>query len=220
METTLRDLKGQLQQVAKIRDMEAKLAPSKTGVERRTPSDEERRLIKEVNELKKKGGFQVTDPATQLKTAMQAIKTRLQNEIRDLEHAVATGERITARKGTPQYDAEARALVEQRNARRAEYDAAFPKQPLTEAQRIERAGKALDASIAALEADIRNGRIWPDKTSRRLTSPELEARRARLEALRAERETLRDADITAQEQAKEDALAKQIPRPPRQGAER
>ena len=51
----LRDLRGQMQQVGKIEDMAAGEAPKKTGVERRAPTDEERRLIKLVNEAKKKG---------------------------------------------------------------------------------------------------------------------------------------------------------------------
>ncbi|MCH7745024.1 MAG: hypothetical protein IIC84_03020, partial [Chloroflexi bacterium] len=66
----LRDMKGQMQQVAKLEDMQAGQAPLKTGIERREASDEERRLIAEVNAAKKKGGFTVTDPASQLRTAM------------------------------------------------------------------------------------------------------------------------------------------------------
>jgi len=81
----LRDLKGQMQQIAKLEDMAAGKAPLKTGVERRTPSDAERRLIALVNEAKKKGGYEVTDPERQLRTALQTVKTRLRHEIADLE---------------------------------------------------------------------------------------------------------------------------------------
>lgn len=206
---TLRGLKGEMQQVSKIEDMKAKQAPKKTGVERRNPTDEERRLIKEVNELKKKGGFQVTDPATQLKTAMGAIKTRLQNEIRDLETALATHERIPGKKSSIEYDAEATALKAQRDARRAQYDEMFPKEPLTPEQQLARTGAALDNSIAKLEADIKAGRLYGE-TGRRLTSPELEAKRARLNALRAERDLLRDLDTATIEAKKEAQLEKAI----------
>lgn len=88
----LRDLKGQMQQAAKIEDMNNQIPPKKTGVERRTPSDLERRMIKEVNDLKKKGGFNVTDPETQLKSALQAFKTRTENRIKDLQQKLDTGD--------------------------------------------------------------------------------------------------------------------------------
>src|SRR6266436_145514 len=74
--------------------MQAKQPPKKTGIERRTPSDEERALIRQVNELKKKSGFNVTDPEKQLKSAMDTVKTRLNNRIRDLKTAIAAGERL------------------------------------------------------------------------------------------------------------------------------
>src|SRR5690606_27920496 len=56
IEERLRDLKGQLQQIAKLEDMAAGQAPKKTGVERRTPSDEERALIKQVEQAKREIG--------------------------------------------------------------------------------------------------------------------------------------------------------------------
>lgn len=88
----LRDLKGQMQQAAKIEDMQSKIPPKKTGVERRIPSDAERALIREVNELKKKGGFNVTDPETQLKSALQSFKTRTKNRITDLQAKIDAGD--------------------------------------------------------------------------------------------------------------------------------
>lgn len=197
---TLRGLKGEMQQIGKIQDMQAKQAPKKTGVERRAPTDEERKLIKEVNELKKKGGFEVVDPEKQLKTAMDAVKTRLTNEIRDLDTAIGTQERLPSKKNVLQYDAEAKALKERRDAKRAEYDELFPKEPLTDAQMIDRAGKALDRSITQLEGDLKSGKLYGEKNARSLTSPELEAKRARLEALRAQRDELRAMDTATLEQ--------------------
>lgn len=192
--TTLRGLKGEMQQIGKIEDMQAKQAPKKTGVERRTPTDEERKLQREVNELKKKGGFEVVDKDKQLKTALDAVKTRLNNELRDLDTAIATKERITPKKNVIEYDAEAKALKERRDAKKAEYDELFPKEPLTDAQMIDRAGKALDRSISQLEGDLKSGKLYGEKNTRKLTSPEIDAKRARLEALRAQRDELRLQD--------------------------
>lgn len=88
----LRDLKGQMQQVAKLEDMAAKTAPLKTGIERRVPSDEERRLITLVNKSKLLGGYEITDPATQLKSALQTWKTNARNRITDLNRKISEGD--------------------------------------------------------------------------------------------------------------------------------
>lgn len=81
----LRDLKGQMQQVAKLEDMEANRPPLKTGTEKRIPSDEERRLIQLVNEAKNKFQIPITDEATQLKSSLDTLKTKLRNQIVDFE---------------------------------------------------------------------------------------------------------------------------------------
>lgn len=108
----LRDLKGQMQQISKLEDLQNRQPPLKTGVERRIPSDEERRLIKLVEEAKRKYGIQTVDPATQLKSSMDAIKTRLKNQIADITNEIETGIRTAKSKGVS-YDAEATALKKQ-----------------------------------------------------------------------------------------------------------
>lgn len=85
---TLRDLKGQYQNLAKLEDIQTKQKVEKTGIERRRPSDEERRLIREVNEAKKKMGV----------GTLEAYKTRLQHSIADLQDRI---NRKDFRKQTP-----------------------------------------------------------------------------------------------------------------------
>jgi hypothetical protein len=121
----LRDLKGQLQQVAKLEDMAAGQAPSKTGIERRQPSDEERRLIKQVEDAKRRGGFKVTDPERQLRSALEAKKTRLRNQISDLEAQIASKEKIVKERTASPEDAETDALRKRRDELKAEFDEVF-----------------------------------------------------------------------------------------------
>ena len=90
--TKLRDLKGQMQQIAKLEELNAGLPPLKTGFERREPTDTERRLIKQVNDLSRRLGIRVTDPATQLKSRLESRKTYLRNRISDLEDLMTRGE--------------------------------------------------------------------------------------------------------------------------------
>lgn len=206
---TIRDINGQLQNLSKLEDMQAGQAPSRTGVERRTPSDEERRLIKQVNDAKKRGGFTVQDPERQLRTTQDAIKTRLRNEIADLDFQIATGEKTIRERTAPVYDAEALALRERRDALKKVYDEKFPDAELTDAERNQRAIDAADAQIAELERQVASGDVGTGLPGRRpAPSPELAVRQARLEALRAERDLLRSTDQFIAEQ-RSDALLTQ-----------
>ena len=90
----MRGHKGELQQIAKLQDMESGKAPLKSGVEKREGTEEERRLTKLVNEKKKEGGYEVTDPDRQLKTAQGTAETYLLNRIADLKKEIDTGEKI------------------------------------------------------------------------------------------------------------------------------
>ena len=98
IKATLRDLKGQMQQLAKLEDIQNREPLQKTGVQRREVGDEERRLIQQVNEAKRRFGVVVTDPAKQLKSALDAVRTRLKNQIADIEYQMRTQQRIVKTK--------------------------------------------------------------------------------------------------------------------------
>lgn len=85
----LRGMKGEMQQIAKLEDMAAGKPPLKSGLERRTPTDEERQLIKLVNDAKNKFQVPVSDPETQLKSSLDTLKTTLKNRIADYEDRLA-----------------------------------------------------------------------------------------------------------------------------------
>lgn len=191
--TKLSDLKGQMQNLAKLDDMQNGEAPKKTGSERRAPSDEERRLIQQVNEAKKKGGYDVKDPETQLKTALDSVKSRLKNQISDLETQIASGEKTVREQRSVDYDKEASDLKARRDDLKSQFDKIFGKTPLTDAQRVSMASKLLDRQIETLQSDLKEGNLYPAKPeSKTPVTPELEAKRATLESLRAEREELRN----------------------------
>jgi hypothetical protein len=163
IDTILRDIKGQLQQISKLQDMASGIAPAKTGVERRTPSAEERALIKQVEEAKKKGGFVVTDPAKQLKTALGAIKTRLKNAIADLEKQIKERKKTVKTKRPSPTDAEIEALKIHRDSLRAQFDALFGESKLTMAQRIANAKSRVRTDIKKIQDRIDKGDFAPKK---------------------------------------------------------
>lgn len=182
--TQLRDLKGQMQQVAKLEDLEKRQPPLKTGVERRTPSNEERRLIKLVDEAKKKYGIQVVDKETQLKSSLDAIKTRLTNEIADLETQIATEQKIVKNKTHVNYDAEAIKLKAKRDELKARFDAIFGKAAMTKEQKIVAAIKATEKSIAEYTRRIEQKDLTPMNKRTELHSTELDKLRTVREGLK------------------------------------
>lgn len=190
----LRRMKGELQQLGKIEDLNAKKPPLKTGVERRTPSLLERQRIKIVNELKRKLGIQVTDPEKQLQSALGSIKTRLQHEIDDLDFQIRTKERLVKTKTPTPLDAEAVALKERRDALKKQFDEVFGPRQMTDEQRIQLASKQLDSRIAEVERQLKSGEIFPKskEPSKTPSTPALAAKRAQLDALKEQRDWARD----------------------------
>lgn len=187
----LRDLKGQLQQVSKIEDLEKRVPPKKTGFERRATSDEERRLIQQVNDLKRRLGIRTTDPETQLKSSLDAIKARLKNQIADLQHEIDTRTPIVRERAPAPSDAQVEALKQQRDALKAQVDEIFSGR--NQAQQLARAQAAVEKAIADLERRIASGDIAPRTQKTGPTSAALDAARARHKALLEELNLLRRA---------------------------
>jgi len=204
----LRARKGEMQQIGKLEDMAAGQAPLKTGPERRTPSDVERGLIKQVNEAKKKGGFTVTDPEAQLRSSLQSRETALKNQIRDISEEIERGQRAE-KPGAPPTNDRIEALKALRDRLRQTHDEIFGSKGLTDEQRVQNAIKAQERLISQYEQMIKDRRYSRDSKAR-LTSPELESLRARTGALRAELDEMKQTDQDLQEFRKEQALEKRI----------
>lgn len=205
----MRDIRGQLQQVSKLEDIEARRPPLKTGVQRREPSTEERRLIKLVNEAKKKYGVVVTDPARQLKSALDAVKTRLRNQIREITTQIETGEKPTSK--TPlQYDEQAEWLRGIRDRMRASLAEMEGPSQITEEQRVANATRALEATIAEYERRIKSRDTGPRDRRPKISTPQLEALRARRDALRDELDSLRSTNDLVQEERRAEAIIRSI----------
>ncbi len=210
----VRGYRGEIQQLLKLEDMQAGQAPKKTGVERREPTDEERRLIKRVNEAKKRGGYNVTDPARQLKSALSAAKTTIRNRISDLEQEIATREKIVKEHTSLAPDAELMALREKRDSLLGEHKKIFPpkKSPMSEARQLQMAEGLIKRQIAELEADEKAGRLEPVPKPEKapLASETLTKGKERKAELIAARKEARKADpeYQAQQEAKRTARYK------------
>jgi len=197
-------------------DMAAGESPKRTGSEQPEKGDEQRRLEQKVYEAKKKGGYHVSDPATQLRTAMDEVKARLTNQIADLAHQIATRKKIVKDKSPVTYDAEAEALRTQRDALREEYRQIFGQHELTTEQRIKVALQSTERSLLEYQRRI-DERDFKSEDRAPLTSPELKAAQSRRDALKEEYTNLRnlDADYAARKAEetlvrKRDALEKSV----------
>ena len=211
----LRELTGQSRLVSALDDAEAKLRPLKSGPQRDAQSEVVRGLRKQVNEAMRRNGIEatVTDPAQKMKTALDAVKTRLKNEIQDYNRYIATGERKPG--STPiRYDADATRLKAERDALKAQYDA-LNKGDLDRAK----IAMAIQSTRRAMIETAR--RITErDVASRAATSapwsPELGQLKSQHAELRAQLQSLRDAatptamEITNRRAARIAALQKQV----------
>lgn len=190
---TVRDLSTQIRLVAHQQDVLAKKPLPRTGYQPEPMSDIARQEQQKLNELKRRHGVVVTDPASQLASTLAARKTYYTHRLADLRQEIASGERIVKTKSPSPTDPALESLKAEYETTKAEHDAIFGKREMTDAQRVQIAMNAVEKSITDLESRIKAGDIGPrSRASKTPNTPELEAARARRDALREELQELRD----------------------------
>lgn len=208
-----REARAQSRKVRQIQDVIRKEALKRTGLEYPTPSDVERRYEAIFNEMKRRFGVVVDDPATQLRSVLQARKTYYENRLADLRYEISTQKRIVRTKTAPPTDAELEALQAEYRQVKAERDAVFADN-ITEEQRIQRALASAERNQSAWEQRLENAKrgVFDRDTGKKrpATSPEIEAVRTRTEAIRQEVEALRDANEAYRQKREADQLQRQI----------
>ena len=202
----LRQIRRQHQQVRKLIDMLAGRPPKITGTEREAPGDELRALTKTANNYKRFYNITSGNDASNARSALDAVKTRLNNEIRDLEQQIRKREKTIKRKNDIQYDEEANNLKAKRDALKVQFDDIFGKPEMTEAKRMELAMRAMERNIADLDRRIKEG-DFSSTTVRTFDSPEYLALKAKQQTMRAEYENLREYDPQYAEQQRQKRLA-------------
>jgi len=157
----LRDIKGQLQQVSKLEDLEAGDRLSKTGVERRTPSEEEAKLAAQVKGVQKmnenKPRTYQPEPKPEPKTPLEIVKDRLTKQIENLSNEIATRKRILKEKKSIELDEEAKRLEAQRDELKAQHEEIFGKKELTDEQRLNIWKARANARMLELQDRIETG---------------------------------------------------------------
>jgi hypothetical protein len=193
---TLREYRQLARLTSQLEDAEKKLAPMRTGLQRDKATEKVRVLQKKVKEAMRKMGIKAAG-SKDLSTALDAIKNRLKNEFEELDAAVKSKTPLPGKTPTT-FDAEAKKEIEElkakRDAKKAEYDALFPKAGETVDEAIEKAEKSLDKSISGEEELIRKslGKRPVQAKDRVAWSQGIADRRARLKELVKQRNDLRD----------------------------
>lgn len=199
-----RDLKAQGLSLSKLKKLQAKQPVPKTGFEMPPKSDKQRALDRLVEEEKKKSGVVATDPATQLKSALGEIETRVKNQLRDAytemdieKQAVRRGpspERITGDESPEELAQKQRieVLKSLHDTVRETVKAVRDHPELTDEARIAKVEKALEKENALMEQELSTEAFRAKKSPNDSPwSPNIAALQARHAALRAERVELR-----------------------------
>lgn len=182
----LRELKGQMLQIAKLEDMAGGKAPLKTGLERQAPGEVQSDLIRKVNEEKRKGGYVSERKERELRSVLQTTQRRIETQIRDLEKQIeARARKVRDKTPGPTTDT-IEALKTKRDSLKAELDKIAPKPGMTTEAKLRAKKKQLQASIESLDRQIRSGEKDVAKAKPPLVDGEVLALTARRDELRAQ----------------------------------
>lgn len=193
VEKTLRELKRQWLLISKIEDVKKGTFPKLTGLKRDPKTDKLRAMEKELHQLMKATGLDnMHSPESRMKTALDAAKTRLRNEIADLDRQIKTKKRDPVQKTGVNYDKEAMGLKATRDAKKALLDSIDARPGVSEARRIAIAVDAIKRSIEAYTRRIETGEK-PKVGVATPQTPEIIALKEQRDGLKATLKEIQDA---------------------------
>lgn len=211
----IRELKSLMQKISQLEDLEKQIRPMKTGLQRDKITDRQRELQKQVREKLKMLPQTKEDTDKLLKTALDTIKTRLRNEITDLQAQIDKKEKTPVSERGPRYDIEELVLKDQRDDKKRVLDelTANPEKELEE--RIQKALDAIEESTKKYEDQIRRIKaglpIEEGSTNPLLPdTPKLKAAKDARDALRKEKAALLKVKPKSQEEVKLENLQKEL----------
>jgi len=194
IQVEMREIRRQMRLVSGLEDAQAGQAPLHSGLQRDPVSDEVRDLQKQIHEEMKNQGINQKSSEERWKTALDSVKTRLKNEIHDLDEQIAAGKRKYKDKTTLEYDEEAKRLKSVRDEKKALLDQIDAKPPKTE-QELNDIGNRMakaryQTRLKELQRMLDTGNY--EKRARRVLKLDPEAQR-----LKAEVEKKKEAVDTA-----------------------
>jgi hypothetical protein len=187
VDVALREARRQGKLISSLEDAQAKALPLRSGLQRDAASDRVRELQRQVKQAMKESGIDAKtsmSPERQWKTSLDAVKTRLRNQIADLAKQLKTGEKTPAREGVA-YDEEANILKGERDSLRKTLQDIEGKPKMSPEQKIKMATAAVEKSIAEYERRIKENDLTPaQKSAGALETPALRALREQRDSLK------------------------------------
>lgn len=206
IDTKVRELKRVGKRISMLEDLKKKLRPLRSGLQRDKPTDKERAMDREIRDALKDLPEDVEETARVWKTAIEGTKTRLKNQITDLEEQIATGKKTPKKKGIV-YDEAALALQAKRDELRDQLQAIEGKPELSDEQRLRMAVTAAEKSLKDYERRIKEADFAAKTRKTPVESQELTEIKARRDAAKEQlnkvREELGVADLDRLAKAKE-----------------
>lgn len=197
VDVRLREARSEQQKLSTLERLQREEAGLKTGQQRQPETDLSRRRTKQINQLKKELGIVTRDPATQLRSALDAKLARQKNRISDLKFENATRKRIVRNKSaSPDNEETIRNKAEIDELERQNREI-FGNRKLTDEQKLKMATAAAEKSAKDWEekaAQARSGKLKDPKTNKPLTSDQIKAFKARSDAAKAEYNELQSLD--------------------------
>jgi len=204
IKVALRETKRQLRLISALEDAVRGETPLKSGMERDAVSDEVRNLRNKVKQAMKESGIDsksAMSPEEQWKTSLDAAKTRLRNDITDLDRQIETGKRDPVKKTGIQYDDEAMELKTQRDIKKELLDTIDALPGITDQRRIEIAVQSLERSIEDYKRQIASGDVDGKKqVARGPQTPQILKLTEERDALRKERDEKRALKLEMKKQ--------------------
>ena len=192
----VRDAKAQGNEVRKIQEVVARLQVQASGFKRDAASTAKRQLTKIYEAMKRRFGVTVTDPATQLRSALQARETYYEHRIEDLQHEIAVGKLTVRTKSPSPTSAKLEALQAELERVKAEHVTIFKKPGLTDAQKLAMAESAAERNEAYWEKRLANAKKGifddPNVKGSKLESVKLNEIRAWTQAVKEQFQELKD----------------------------
>jgi hypothetical protein len=186
-----------------------KKKPLRSGLQRDKITDKERRLQQELREAMKDLPLTDEEVTKSWKSALDAVKARLRNQIADIQHRIETGERTPQKKGI-EYDIEATELKEQRDAIKAVLDNIEGKKEMSNEQKIRISIAGIQRLADKYEERIKNKDFSAiSKKSTLPQTPELTAAKQRLSNLKDVLNKMKD-DMGITEQVRIDRVKSNI----------
>jgi len=171
--TQIRQMRRVGRILSALEDVAQKKRPMRSGMQRDKLDAQERALNKELREAMKELPVDAELEAAQQKTASDAAKQRLTNQIEDLQREIDKGERVPRNARTIKDDAELTALKAKRDAKKAEHEAIFKDEEYQQAKRLELTKANTQRRIEELQRRIKEGDFAPKKKTPLIADTEL-----------------------------------------------